>query len=196
MPDLPTPLDDSSHDTQPETVAENLQSSRLASAECVFEKVPLEHGKPSSEMLWEHAYEIVKNRNESLISDYEHQISLDDEPHDEVDDVPLTPEHIVSLIKSKLDKREAKQWVVKFGDYPIKIREQFESVIKFILWSDKIISAAASAQPYLGSSVDWCIYNSPCKQAPTVNDQIRRLTFSLAAFKFCEAEPRYSPRPE
>ena len=63
-------------------------------------------------------------------------------------DPSLSPEIIETIVKSKLEDREANQLVINLGKNSVKVREQGEKVIKFILWSKDIVSQALSAQPY------------------------------------------------
>lgn len=55
---------------------------------------------------------------------------------------------VETIVKSKLQDREVDQLIINLGKEPVKVREQGEKVIKFILWSNDIVSRALSAQPY------------------------------------------------
>lgn len=97
--------------------------------------------------LWKHAYEALKVRDSELITEYERQIAS------EIDHTVATPPTsgqglIEGIVRKKLDDRETSQLVVHLGKEPIKVREQGEKIIKFILWSSSFISAAVIAQPY------------------------------------------------
>lgn len=93
-----------------------------------------------------HAYEALKLRDPGLVTAYERYLTSDDLRRTAFPS--LSPELIESIVKPKLDDREASQLVVRLGREPIKVREQGEKIIKFILWSNDFISAAVSAQPY------------------------------------------------
>ena len=95
-----------------------------------------------SEDLWVHAYEALKLRDPDLVAAYERLLAPTTADHS------LSPELIETVVKSKLQDREANQLVVKLGKKSVKVREQGEKLIKFILWSNNIISQALSAQPY------------------------------------------------
>ena len=97
------------------------------------------------EDLWERAYEDLKHRDPDLVEKYE--ISLGPSIIDPTQP-SLSPKVIETIVKSKLEDREASHLVIKLGQQPVKVREQGEKVIKFILWSNDIISQALSAQPY------------------------------------------------
>ena len=58
------------------------------------------------------------------------------------------PELIDTVVKKKLEDREKRQLLIHLHEKPIKVREQGEKVIRFILWSNDFISTALSAQPY------------------------------------------------
>ena len=99
----------------------------------------------NSKDLWLQAYEALELREPDLMAAYK---CLLDPTSTNSADTSLSPELIETIIKQKLQNREADQWVVNLGKKPIKVREQGEKVIKFILWSNDIVSKALSAQPY------------------------------------------------
>ena len=99
----------------------------------------------NSKDLWLQAYEALKLREPDLVAAYEHQLAP---TIANPADPPRSPEHIETIIKLNLRHREADQWVVSLGKKPVKVREQGEKVIKFILWSKDIVDQALSAQPY------------------------------------------------
>ena len=94
---------------------------------------------------WLQAYEALKLREPDLVAAYECRLAP---TITNCADPSLSPELIETIIKSDLQDREAHQWVVNLGKEPVKVREQGEKVIKFILWSNDIVSQALSAQPY------------------------------------------------
>lgn len=98
--------------------------------------------------LWKHAYEIVKRRNQEMVTAYEHYLGLLDPGHTSSTSPSLNPELLESIIQPKLDDREARRLVLHLGRKPIKVREQGEKILKFILWSNSAISAAVSANPF------------------------------------------------
>lgn len=106
-----------------------------------------EDGRQSKD-LWMHAYEALKLRNPELVIAYERHLASADISHTSSASPSLSPELIEAIVKKKLEDREAKRLVVRLGEEPIKVREQGEKVIKFIIWSNGFISAAVSAQPY------------------------------------------------
>ena len=94
---------------------------------------------------WERAYQAVKFREPDLVFDYERILASGT---DSSVNASFSLDSIVDLTSSKLQDREATQLVIKLGKQPIKVREQGEKVIKFILWAKEIISAATSTQPF------------------------------------------------
>jgi len=60
----------------------------------------------------------------------------------------LTPESAKSMVEKLSQEREKKQWRINLFQKKMKIREQAEKLIKFLLVSDKVIKTALSAQPY------------------------------------------------
>ena len=101
-----------------------------------------------SEDLWVHAYEALKLREPDLVAAYERHLAQLAPTVTNSVHPSLSPELIETIAKSKLQDREADQWVVHLGEQPVNVRVQGEKVIKFILWSNDIISQAVSTQPY------------------------------------------------
>src|SRR6266566_1223909 len=96
---------------------------------------------------WTSAYEIVQEREPDLMTDYKKHLASvhgGDAPDADLS----TPRSVESIVKKFLDDREAKQWRVSLLDSDIKIREQAERLVKFLLWSDPIVKTAVTAQPY------------------------------------------------
>lgn len=100
--------------------------------------------RPKEELdLWARAYEILQAREPGLVSDFaKHLASL----HGDSD--PLSPRSIQSIVTRLLDDRDKKQWRVSLLGKDVKIREQAEKMVKFLIWSDSIVSAVVSSQPY------------------------------------------------
>ena len=99
----------------------------------------------NSKDLWLQAYEALELREPVLVAVYKRRLaptSINSA------DPSLSPELIEIIINSNLQDREADQWVVNLGKKPVKMWEQGEKVIKFILWFNDIVSQALSAQPY------------------------------------------------
>ena len=95
--------------------------------------------------LWLQAYEALELREPDLVAAYKRQLAP---TNTNFADPSLNPELIETIIQSKLQDREADQWVVDLCKKPVKVREQGEKVIKFIIWSKDVVSGALSAQPY------------------------------------------------
>ena len=106
-----------------------------------------EGGKQSGN-LWMRAYEVLKLRDPELVTAYECHLTSADPSHTVSAFTSLSPKLIEAIIKEKLEHREANRLVVHLGTRPIKVREQGEKIIKFILWSNNFVSAAVSVQPY------------------------------------------------
>ena len=95
--------------------------------------------------LWLQAYESLDLREPDLVAAYKRRLAP---TSTNSADPSLSPELIETIINSNLQEREADQWVINLGKKPVKVREQGEKVIKFIIWSKDIVSEALSAQPY------------------------------------------------
>ena len=97
------------------------------------------------EDLWEQAFDLSELREPDLMRAYKLLLTP---IRTNLTDPSLSPEVIEAIVKSKLEDREANQLVINLGKTSVKVREQGEKVIKFILWSKDIVSQALSAQPY------------------------------------------------
>ena len=97
------------------------------------------------EDLWEQAFDVLELREPDLMRAYKLLLTP---IRANLTDPSLSPEVIERIVKSKLEDREANQLVINLGKTSVKVREQGEKVIKFILWSKDIVSQALSAQPY------------------------------------------------
>lgn len=95
------------------------------------------------------AYGALRDREHELVETYERYLASDGGSHSTPADPSLNPGHIETIVGQKLQDHDEKQWVMHLGTQPIKVREQGEKIIKFILWSNKFISAAVSTQPYM-----------------------------------------------
>ncbi|KAM7209803.1 hypothetical protein V8F06_014814 [Rhypophila decipiens] len=102
--------------------------------------------------LWACAYKEVEEREFQLIADYnKHLGSLHGEATAGASlSTTLSIESIESIVNTLLEDRKKKQWRVSLQGKDVLIREQVERLVKFFLWSDKIIKEVVSAQPYAG----------------------------------------------
>ena len=99
------------------------------------------------EDLWQSAYKALEARNPDLVTGYKLGLAALNDLQTDCAQISL-PNLIKIVVDKGLQDREKKRLVIHLGEKPIKLREQGEKVIRFILWSNKFISAAASAQPY------------------------------------------------
>ena len=103
------------------------------------------------EDLWKNAYEALKARDRDLVEDYTLCLAALNDVQIDCAQTSLpdfTPNEINNVVKKRLDYFEKKQLMIHLRGKPIKVREQGEKVIRFILWSHDFISTALSAQPY------------------------------------------------
>jgi hypothetical protein len=97
--------------------------------------------------LWAQAYALAKKREEELMKDYErHMASLEDAPA--ATKSFLDPHDVEVYVNQLLEIRQKKKLQASILGHDIKMREQVEKLAKFLLWSDSIVKAAVSAQPY------------------------------------------------
>lgn len=75
-----------------------------------------------------------------------HMASLQDDSATTTD--LSTSGSVKSFVEQLLDNREKEQWRVSLMGKELKIRQQAERLVKFLLWSDKLVKDALSTQPY------------------------------------------------
>lgn len=101
------------------------------------------------ETLWRRAYALLAEKQPDLVKDYGKHLQGD---IDSVNDTNLSvladPERIKASIANLLEAREKRQWSIKLGGKTVKIKDQVDALAKLLVWSDKIIKDALSAQPY------------------------------------------------
>jgi hypothetical protein len=96
---------------------------------------------------WARAYEVFEERQPELAGDYKKH--LDSVLNNSAAGVDLTnTQSVQRTMKQLLEVREKEKWVVPFMGKDIKIREQAERLVKFLLWFDPIVKNAVSAQPH------------------------------------------------
>jgi ankyrin repeat domain-containing protein 50 len=96
---------------------------------------------------WIRAYEIFQNQQPELMADYKkHLASLQGGTATSAD--LSTPRSVECIVEQLLKGREDKQWHLSLLGKNVKIREQGEKLVKFLLWTDPIVKNAVSAQPY------------------------------------------------
>ena len=90
-----------------------------------------------SKELWERAFWALKARQPILIEEYEKQLASMAVLNGAGPPVPqkLGPALIETIVKQKLDEREAERLVFQVGKMDIKIRAIGEKIIKTILWA-------------------------------------------------------------
>lgn len=96
---------------------------------------------------WTQAYRILQKRDPALMNDLnKHMASLQDDSATTTD--LSTSGSVKSIVEQLLDNREKEQWRVSLMGKELKIRQQAERLVKFLLWSDKLVKDALSTQPY------------------------------------------------
>lgn len=101
---------------------------------------------PHDSSIWASAFERFCEHNPELANDYAKHISGDDANPD-----PKKPPSLRSIrfIMDQVQRHRAgKQWTIPLAGKDVNVREHAESFCKFLLWSDKIVKEALSAQPY------------------------------------------------
>lgn len=101
-----------------------------------------------SQYLWMRAYNALEIRSPDLVAAYARHLDPALNSSTTPSQHALSPKTIKAVIERKLQDNETKKLVFHLGSESIKVREQGEKIIKFILWSNDFISAAVSAQPY------------------------------------------------
>lgn len=98
--------------------------------------------------LWERAYDTLRKQNPELVLTFEKHLVSCNESHTSFTSSSFSPNQIQAVAESRLIDHEAEKWVIRLRRQSIKVREQWDNVIKFILWAKESVSAAVEAQPY------------------------------------------------
>lgn len=99
---------------------------------------------------WPRAFEIFQERNHGkpIMTAYKnHLSSLQGNNCDTGSDI-LSRSTVQAAVNKLLEEQENKQWKITIGNHDIKIRRQFEKLVKFVHWSDDFVKSAVSTQPY------------------------------------------------
>lgn len=96
---------------------------------------------------WALAFEMASERESKLMLAYEQYISSLQGDSAACGDFS-TPEFIKSAVERAIEDRERKRWRVSLLGTDIEVRAQAERLTKFLLWSESIVTAAVSNQPY------------------------------------------------
>lgn len=95
---------------------------------------------------WTRAFNIIYTREKDLVEDYmKHLVSL--QPNSAVDVQNPVSWPVKSIAEQLLNDRKEKQWKVSLFGNEVRIREQSERLVKFLLWTEPVAKAAASTQP-------------------------------------------------
>ncbi|KAL7915257.1 hypothetical protein GGI35DRAFT_488987 [Trichoderma velutinum] len=96
---------------------------------------------------WALAFKIVQERESKLMLAYEEYLSSLQGENAASGDISI-PEFIKSIVDRTLEDREKKRWRVSLFGIDVKVKVQVERLTKFLLWSESIVKAAKSSQPY------------------------------------------------
>lgn len=67
----------------------------------------------------------------------------------------MSPGVVKAILQGLGEERKAKQWKLELFGKEIKVREQGEKLVKFLLWADGMVKAATSASPEPYSALAW-----------------------------------------
>ncbi|KAN0115502.1 hypothetical protein V8E51_005046 [Hyaloscypha variabilis] len=136
--------------------------------------------KPIGE-LWNEAYEELKDKEKSLVKDYEAAISKDigmilgstslalGAPGVAV----MRQEQMTALVEKKVEEAKKNAWKLKYGDNEVLLRDLAEPVVNVINDAEKFVDGLVSANPY--ASIAWAgvslllpLFLNPSKQAASL----------------------------
>ena len=145
-----------------------------------------------SKDLWEHAFQRLREREPSIVEEFEKQLALIAHIGDAHKTPKLDLALIETIVKQKSDDREAKRLVFQVGEMHIKIRAVGEKIIRAILWSNTFIGAALSSQPYAslawsGVSILLPLLLNSAKQNLAMVDGLENITHLMQLYKIREA---------
>ncbi|OGM40069.1 hypothetical protein ABOM_011265, partial [Aspergillus bombycis] len=99
---------------------------------------------------WTRAFEIFQERNhdQDLVTIYKNHVGSFQGNTSDISADSLSPSSVEAAVNKLVKDRERRQWKITINDKEIKIRTQFEKLVKFVLWSDDFVATAVKAQPY------------------------------------------------
>jgi hypothetical protein len=104
--------------------------------------------KPIKE-LWNEAYEELKEKEESIIKDYEAAMSEHGAPK-----VPVgRKEQMAALVEKKVAEAKKNTWKLRYGDNEVVLKDLAEPIVKLISDAEKFVDGLVSANPY--ASIAW-----------------------------------------
>ena len=106
--------------------------------------------KPIKE-LWNEAYEELKEKEESIIKDYEAAMSERGAPK-----VPVgRKEQMAALVVKKVAEAKKNTWKLRYGDNDneVVLKDLAEPIVKLISDAEKFVNGLVSANPY--ASIAW-----------------------------------------
>ena len=112
-----------------------------------------------TEDLWARAYDQLQERDPELVTKFEtcllesHGFAQSAHGLDKFDQ-----DVIREIISKETKKREANKWVVQLLQKRIAVRDIYEKLIKFVVWSDGIIRQAVRAEPM--AALAWSIVSA------------------------------------
>jgi len=101
-----------------------------------------------SERLWAKAYAALEQDEPDMIRSFKQDISSTTTTQ-----ASVTPADLARSIELKLKKQDSERLIVPFFSKQIKVRDQAEKVVKFVMWSKNVIGAAASLEPH--AAIAW-----------------------------------------
>ncbi|UKZ46399.1 hypothetical protein TrVGV298_000600 [Trichoderma virens] len=97
--------------------------------------------------VWALAFKMAQEREGKLMLAYEEYLSSLQSDNAASGDLSI-PDFITSIVNRAIEEREKKKWRFSLLGTSIEVRAQAERLTKFLLWSDPIIKATVSNQPY------------------------------------------------
>ncbi|KAJ5675598.1 hypothetical protein N7462_008495 [Penicillium macrosclerotiorum] len=137
--------------TPPATASSSSQGP-LTSKNTARTSVPPVEDAPEAgirDFLWTRAFQLFQERDEDkgLMNVYlQHIASF--EGHSKKGPDLSDREFVEDVLSRLLATREERIWKITIQSHDIKIRAQFEKILKFLKWSDSLVKGALSSQPY------------------------------------------------
>lgn len=145
----PASLEQTSVISGNESAAVQLSATAVVHAPMVPIKGPDAIAVDVRELLWSRAYHLLEERNEDLVKKYGKILQASAGEAANTDGFALVdPVAIKQTVSDLLTSRAEKQWKVTLGGNTITVKDTVEKLATLLVWSDKIIKDALSAQPY------------------------------------------------
>lgn len=151
--------------------------------------------------LWARAYQKFEERLPDLATGYKTHLATYFPGAGPLEPLLKDFKSVQSVVEKLLQNREQKQWRIALLGHDIGVREQVEKLAKFLIWSDKIVKEALSAQPYAalawsGVSILLPLIDSATAQHKAMLEGLESISHYQLYWKICNDPYVGVPHPD